>query len=155
MTALVGAVYLPTHYGFYYMGVVELSSIPLTAFNHYERACEIASSNDEVTSKQWESMRRKRDTLKAISALGFLIMRAFDFTRVTACKFVPDALQVLRSPLTAASFYGPLRFMLVSSICFVGLQLYWFSVLVRIFLTQRAREAKKKARKKKSSSEEM
>ena len=56
---------------------------------------------------------------------------------------MPDALAMLRSPATAAGFVLPLRFMLVSSVSFVGLQLYWFSLFVRISLAQQAREKRK------------
>ena len=39
---VVGAFFLPTRYGFYYLGVAELSSVPMTVFDQAERAVEIA-----------------------------------------------------------------------------------------------------------------
>jgi len=146
-TAFVGATCLPTHYGLYYMGFVELSSIPLTAFDFCERSCEIAGPLAEVEPERKQQMRSARDALRAVAAVVFILVRAIDFTRVTLSRFVPDALQVLRSPATAASFYLPLRFMLVSSVSFVGLQLYWFSLFVRISMAQQARDKKKAQRK--------
>ncbi|KAL1504218.1 hypothetical protein AB1Y20_010627 [Prymnesium parvum] len=146
VTAIVGAVYLPTHYGLYYMGVVELSSIPMTAYDQYERAADVVSSLEDISPQRLQRVRSIRDGLKGITAVAFVLVRAIDFTRVTLSKFLPDAVQVLRAPSTAASYYLPLQFMIVSSACFAALQLYWFSMFVRISLTQRAREQRKKKR---------
>jgi len=148
-TAFVGATALPTHYGLYYMGVVELSSIPLTAYDQYDRAYEIGSSLDDVTAERKRRLRSMRDLSRTVAAVAFILVRAIDFTRVTLTRFVPDALAVLSSPATAATFVLPLRFMIVSSVCFAALQLYWFSMFVRISLAQRARE-KRKAEKKRA-----
>jgi|UniRef100_A0A7S3BST3 hypothetical protein len=133
------------------MGVAELSSIPLTAYDQYERSCEIATSlpEEELDPQSKKRMRSVRDTLRTIAAVTFVLVRAIDFTRVTMVKFVPDAVAMLRSPATAAAFVLPLRFMLVSSVCFVCLQLYWFSMFVRISLAQSAREKKKREKRMK------
>jgi len=149
MTAFVGATALPTHYGLYYMGVVELSSIPLAAYDQLEYSAEIGGPLDEVAPARKQKLRSLRDLARAVAAVTFIFVRAIDFTRVTLSRFVPDALGALRSPATAASFYLPLRFMLVSSVCFVGLQLYWFSLFVRISMAQRAREQRRQNKKKK------
>ena len=148
MTAFVGSTMLPTHYGLYYMGVVELSSVPLTAYDQCDMAYEVGSKMDEVKPQKLQTLRSKRDLFRSIAAVCFILVRAIDFTRVTLSKFVPDALAMLRSPTTAANFVLPLKFMIVSSVGFVGLQLYWFSMFARISLAQRAREKKRAAKKK-------
>ena len=152
-TAFVGSTMLPTHYGLYYMGVVELSSVPLTAYDQYEMAYEVGNKVDGVKPETLKMLRSNRDLFRSIAAVCFILVRAIDFTRVTLSKFVPDALAMLRSPATAANFVLPLKFMIVSSVGFVWLQLYWFSMFARISLAQRAREKKRAAKKKKKEEE--
>ena len=149
--AFVGAFFLPTRYGFYYMGVAELSSIPLTAYDLFERSAEVAgvesaSSGTDMDKARAKRLRSIRDACRAVAAVAFVVVRAFDFTRVTLTRFVPDALSVLGSAATAASFRLPIQFMLVSSVGFVGLQLYWFSLFIRISRAQSAREKRKAQR---------
>ena len=58
---------------------------------------------------------------------------------------------------TAARFVPALRFMCVSSVSFVALQLYWLSLFVRISAAQRKRDqskAKRAAKGKPASPEE-
>jgi len=114
-------------------------------------SADISNSLDGVTAERKQQLRSWRDAARTVAALAFILVRAIDFTRVTLSRFVPDALAMLRSPATAAGFVLPLRFMLVSSVSFVGLQLYWFSLFVRISLAQQAREKRKASRKKKAS----
>ena len=71
-TALVGCTALPTHYGLYYMGVVELSSIPLTIYDqardgrsptHTPPAAQTSSARCPVhrhTSRRRPSLPRRR-----------------------------------------------------------------------------------------------
>lgn len=147
-TAFVGATALPTHYGLYYMGVSELSSIPLAAYDQLETSAEMGAADERVDEARRAALRSSRDLARAVAAVCFILVRAIDFSRVTLTRFVPDALAMLRNPDSAARFGPPLKFMLVSSVSFVGLQLYWFSLFVRISLAQRAREKRKAARKK-------
>ena len=139
--ALVGAFFLPTRYGFYYLGVAELSSVPMTVFDQAERAVEIAAKSDAVDAARRQRLRATRDASRLVAALVFIAVRAVDFTRVTLTRFVPDALSVLASG--EAALRWPLQFMVVSSVGFVGLQLYWFSLFVRISLAQRRRERRR------------
>ena len=85
--------------------------------------------------------RATRDASRLVAALVFIAVRAVDFTRVTLTRFVPDALSVLASG--EAALRWPLQFMVVSSVGFVGLQIYWFSLFVRISLAQRRRERRR------------
>ena len=139
--ALVGAFFLPTRYGFYYLGVAELSSVPMTVFDQAERAVEIAAKSDAVDAARRQRLRATRDASRLVAALVFIAVRAVDFTRVTLTRFVPDALSVLASG--EAALRWPLQFMVVSSVGFVGLQIYWFSLFVRISLAQRRRERRR------------
>ena len=139
--ALVGAFFLPTRYGFYYLGVAELSSVPMTVFDQAEHAVEIAAKSDAVDAARRQRLRATRDASRLVAALVFIAVRAVDFTRVTLTRFVPDALSVLASG--EAALRWPLQFMVVSSVGFVGLQLYWLSLFVRISLAQRRRERRR------------
>lgn len=115
--ALIGCVWLPTRYGLYYMGVVELSSVPLTVFSWAEAAVELsttgANDDDKLPAARREALRWLRDTSRTVAAAAFIAMRAFDFTRVTLTRFVPDALSVLSMSTTSAAFRWPIQFMIV------------------------------------------
>ena len=145
--ALVGCTYLPTHYGLYYMGVVELSSIPLTFYDQCDAAVVLAGKDEHYPKARAERLRQLRDGSKAVAVTSFVLVRAVDFTRVTLAKFVPDALAVLASPATAAGFRLPIQFMLCSSVGFVALQLYWLSIMVRILRAQGRRQKKRRGGK--------
>jgi len=144
-TALVGATCLPTHYGLYYMGVAELSSVPMTCYDQCDRAVEIAGKADSFPEGRRKRLRSLRDGAKAVAAIAFILVRAIDFTRVTLLNFVPDALTVLGTP-AATGFRAALQFMVVSSVGFVVLQLYWFSLFVRISLAERKRQKRRAGR---------
>ena len=122
-TALVGCTALPTHYGLYYMGAIELSSVPLTVYDAAEYATEAAGkTTPPCAPARVARLRAVRDSSRTVAALSFIAVRAVDFTRVTLLKFVPDALSVLRpEAATPARFVPALRFMCVSSVGFVGL----------------------------------
>jgi len=153
--ALIGCVWLPTRYGLYYMGVVELSSVPLAIFSWSDVAVELAGSatDDDDPMKpsaaKREALRQLRDTSKAVAAVTFIGMRAVDFTRVTLTRFVPDAVSVLS--MASTTLRWPIYFMIVSSVSFVGLQLYWLSLFVRISLTERKRAKRREAKQQKKN----
>ena len=172
--ALVGATSLPTRYGLYYMGVAELSSIPLTLYDGLDAALEVSSSgaridaseggeasagardgsngaaveaNNAYAPERRDALRRLRDAMRTVAAVAFILVRALDFSHVTLFHFLPDVLAVLcLEPTAIAGVVWPLRFMLVSSLGFVGLQLYWLSLFIRISLAERKREARRRER---------
>jgi len=117
-----------------------------------------AKATPPASAARVAKLRAVRDSSRTISALFFIAVRAVDFTRVTLLKFVPDALSVLRpEAATAARFVPALRFMCVSSVSFVGLQLYWLSLFVRISAASRKRDqakAKRAAKAKPATPEE-
>ena len=47
---------------------------------------------------------------------------------------------------SAAPYVRPIQFMLVASVGFVGLQLYWLSLFIRVSLAQGQRKSKRKRR---------
>ena len=68
-----------------------------------------------------------------------------------------DSAECCTQAATAARFVPALRFMCVSSVSFVALQLYWLSLFVRISAAQRKRDqskAKRAAKGKPASPEE-
>lgn len=153
--ALVGATSLPTRYGLYYMGVAELSSVALVAYEQSDVAVELASSSEAaVPPTRLEALRTLRNQLRALAAAGFVGIRAIDFTRVTLCHFVPDALSVLADSATAAAFRLPIRFMVGSSVGFVALQWYWLSLFVRISRAESKRQQKRSERRRRSADKE-
>ena len=109
-----------------------------------------------INTKVWvarsTALRAWRDGARAVAAVMFVLVRAIDFTRVTLTRFVPDALSVLAATATGASGAAvarwPIQFMLVSSVGFVALQLYWFSLFVRVSLAQNARQKRKDEKKR-------
>ena len=126
LVALVGAVQLPTHYAFFYLGVSELSSIPLVLL-------ELLAVNDAKTPGASKTLQT---ILETITALMFSVVRVFYFTKVTLLNFIPDVINVctsgLRIPLKSrAAMY----FLFVASLGFTALQLYWFytQILVEVF----------------------
>lgn len=97
--ALVGCRYLPTHYGLYYMGVVEISSIPLTLYDLCDKLSEAAAKPPSTVPKERvETLRAWRDGARAVAAVCFIAVRAFDFTRVSV-RGIQRAASALPTPL--------------------------------------------------------
>ena len=119
IVAWIGAVTLPMHYLFFYLGISELSSIPLLCYDQLEVMATETQSN----------FKTLRDRFQVVTAISFTMIRAYYFTKVTLCQFVPDVLNVLP---TANRAVNALRFAWMASIGFTTLQLYWFSKIVRI-----------------------
>ena len=141
--ALNGMTFIPMLYGVYYLGVVELSTVPLTLHEFFAHAASVAEGEGatseggeaderELISKPRRDARlaRLRDCPQVAAALGFFFVRGLAFTRVTLLRFVPDCLTALTMP-AAASLRLPLLFMLSSSVAFATLQLYWLSLLIK------------------------
>lgn len=153
IVAIIGAAKLPMHYGLFYFGVSELSSIPLLVYDQLS----FILSNSSVTSSYTENdneeegggdsnknqrqllLTKLRDRFQVIAALSFTIVRAFLFTKVTFCNFLPDVRCAIRNiPSLSSSLlqqYGNkipyLAFMKWSSIGFASLQLYWFGTMLK------------------------
>jgi hypothetical protein len=127
--AYVGATALPTHYGFFYLGVSELSSIPLVLYNELvernKQRQQENSNNDNVVVKKTKKIPALLMTgLQIITALSFVLVRVGYFTKVTVGHFCPDVLKLLRGGDFSSA--RVLWFMLATSLGFTILQLYWF-----------------------------
>lgn len=109
--AYLGAVCFPTPYVFFYLGLSELSSIPLLLLD------QLNQTGSARAIKQWKS------PLEALTAVAFTLVRVGWFTQVTVFRFVPDMVKLLS---TAPSSKLLFRFLIVASLAFTCLQLYWF-----------------------------
>jgi hypothetical protein len=142
ITAFVAAVFLPMYYVFFYLGVSEISSIPLIIYDQLCVVTENASApKDGATfsaGKGQSSLILVRTVFQILAALCFTLVRALGFTYVTVRHFIPDVLQVL--PLlelqSPRGHVTALRFALGASIGFTALQLYWFALIVRTILAR-------------------
>jgi len=89
-----------------------------------------------------QRMERRRDGFQILAALSFTVVRAFGFTKVTLVNFVPDCLCAIRTLKTVGGRGGEgmtagvslllLRSILLSSLAFTLLQLYWFAAIVKV-----------------------
>jgi len=120
IVAWVGAVTLPMHYLFFYLGISELSSIPLLCYDQLQVT---------VMSMKESRLTTLRDRFQIMAAICFTLIRAYYFTKITLMHFVPDVRFVLP---TANRAVNALRFGMIASIGFTALQLYWFSKIVRV-----------------------
>lgn len=132
--AWTGAISLPMHYLFFYLGISEISSIPIVMYDQLSVMTETDENEEGQSEKTNEGasmgkLAKLRDQLQPVAALSFTWIRAFMFTKITLTSFVPDVLEVLP---TSGALSGPLTFGMVSSIGFTGLQLYWFSKMLRV-----------------------
>lgn len=121
---------LPSWYAFFFLGVVELSSIPLCIYEGLARAYDIASSEDECAPDRCEQLMKVRDGLQGIATLLFVVVRLYLFTKVTFFDFWPDARSVLPS-MGAGAAKSTVRFLMVSSASFVALQFFWFGQIIQ------------------------
>jgi len=123
-------IFLPSYYGFFFLGVVELSSIPLSVYEALERAYDIASEADECSPERCERLKGLRDGCQNLATVAFVFMRMYLFTRVTFWGFWPDALSVLPS-MASGSAKRAVRFLMYASASFVALQFFWFSQIIQ------------------------
>lgn len=133
--AYLGATCIPMSYLFYYFGVAELSSIPLVIYDvlaQSYRACD----DDDDDNKRRDMIKRLRDGFQVLAALLFTLVRVFSFTKVTILNFVPDVLAVL--PTAGSTKALVLKFLLLSSLLFTALQIYWFSLIVRLAIGKKS-----------------
>lgn len=89
------------------------------------------TNNDN--KKSMSSLIKLQDQYRIIVALSFTFIRAYLFTKVTLFQsFLPDVFhifiqQTLRAtPILPTTTNRSLQFLIISSMLFTGLQLYWF-----------------------------
>ena len=120
LVALVGALQLPTYYAYFYLGVCELSSIPLVLLE----LCTPAPQQQEQLSTN--RLAALQPILTVMTAVSFSIVRAYYFTKVTLRNFIPDIVAVWSGVAMSLGQRQAIRFLLVASLGFTLLQLYWF-----------------------------
>jgi len=143
VTAGLGATQLPMPFLYFYLGVSELSSIPLLVYDQLvqwttnKQTTATTASDGDVTDTSVHNNRlvRLRDTAQGVAAVAFTAVRAVLFPWVTLRHFLPSVWQVLQQQhafaITATTAHV-LRFATVASAGFTVLQLYWFSKMVRV-----------------------
>jgi len=134
--------YYPVFYGAYYLGFIELTTLPLTANELLAATYDAAESEKLATPSvatngehsaldaRLLQLGKWRDATQIVAAVSFVLVRGFDFTRVTTTDFIPEALAViptLESPDAAATLYAMVGF----TVAFNLLQLYWLVLLVK------------------------
>lgn len=143
IVAFVGATIVPMRYVLYYFGVAELSSIPLLVYDQLSYNCEIVVQKShkerESDDDKANALERQRDKAKIVAAIAFTWVRAFHFTKVTVMNFIPDVLSVLPTT-TAVGTSRILKSLIFASVGFASLQLYWFSLIVRVILGGEGKE---------------
>jgi hypothetical protein len=124
VVAAVAAYRLPMYYVFFYLGISEISSIPLLIYDQLSLLIQkLDIGNNDTNLEKW------RDRFQGVAGASFIWIRAILFTKVTMWNFVPDVLSILPAGGKA------LQFAMYACIGFTVLQLYWFSrILGFIFL---------------------
>ena len=155
LTTLIATLQLPMHYGFFFLGISELSTVPLCvnelASHAYdtieEEAQKEPSRPTSGTHPALPAIATIRDSSQVLFAVLFLFVRGWMFTRVTLGPYLADMLAVL-SPATSttataahastaaavSSKLVALRMMLGLGLSFNALQAFWVLVIVRTAL---------------------
>lgn len=144
VTTFLAVIHLPMHYGFFYLGVSEVSSIPLCVNGLASYAYDTLSEEAEPPEATLKALAAIRESCELLFAALFLWLRGYMFTRVTLGPYLADMMALL-SPAAAATSAAsaaaavssklvPLRMMLGLGLSFNVLQLCWAVVIVRTAL---------------------
>lgn len=128
LIAYTAAIQLPLHCVYFYLGVSELSSVPLLVYDQFD---VLTKNNNNSWTNDANLQRRLlqwRDFFQIAAAVSFTVVRALLFPVVTLFQFVPDVLRYQGPP----NVVQLLRWTVVASLGFTALQLYWFSKMVRV-----------------------
>mmetsp|Transcript_48779 Transcript_48779/g.110697 ORF Transcript_48779/g.110697 Transcript_48779/m.110697 type:complete len:275 (+) Transcript_48779:139-963(+) len=123
-------VLFPTYYAVYYLGAIELSSIPLQ-LNDY---CRLHRAAVEGPTRI-PVLAALNGPNQLVTALAFLLVRLVSFSYVTIFLCMPDTAAVLRSDQAQqAGAVLPLKILFFLLTGFEALQLYWGWLHGRAFL---------------------
>ena len=130
----VGAFALPVRYGLFYLGVSELSSLPLLAYDQLSAMTEgreghSGDGDGDNNNMSNSTLLRLREIFKVAAAAAFTVVRAYLFTKVTFFEFLPDVRRAI--PFASPRQATWLRFFQFTSVGFAALQLAWFAGIVK------------------------
>lgn len=132
--------HLPNYYAVYYLGAIELSSIPLQLndFCRLNRAC--VEGPDAVPM-----LVALNGPNQLLTAVGFLLIRLLSFSYVTLVLCIPDSLAALPEAATAegGAHEAALKVLIVLLSAFEALQLYWGWLHGRAFIRNAQKEKKR------------
>jgi hypothetical protein len=138
---------LPNYYGLYYLGAIELSSIPLQLNDYCRLNHDAIRGTDAIPPlaklNEWNNL---------LTAVAFVVVRLISFTHVTIFQCIPDTIHSIYALSHEHYIKMPgdferqatLWFMLIFLFFFEGLQLFWGYMHGRsqIKLMRKAKEAK-------------
>lgn len=132
--AYFGSTSIPMYYLFYFFGISELSSVPLVIYDQLSR--DYDRCTEEGNQERADRIGKLRGKFQIMAAIAFTMIRAVSFPIVSLFKFLPDVRAVLMTASPASLAVGRtgllLRSLSVANIGFTILQLYWFSLIVKI-----------------------
>jgi hypothetical protein len=88
----------PVYYGVFYLGLIELSTIPLNVHEYFAHAARAAERNVSPSAASRAAVvrfRALRDGWQAAAAASFVAVRGLLFTLVSARRFFPEILPLL------------------------------------------------------------
>ena len=129
----VTAALAPAYYGLYYFGLSEGSAVPLTLNGYFAAAHDAVQEEAPVDEKRLARLAKLRDSFQILAALCFVVFRSIGFTWFTFCKLLPQTVELLRPPISAAALAlaTPLKLHCVIAVSFNLLQFYWLLLLVK------------------------
>ena len=124
LVTLCGTLWVPFHYCLFYLGVAELSSIPLQISE-----C-VAHARAKMATKAPPLLVRLESLTGLTTMAAFVLVRGVAFTLVTLTQLVPDILRVLGDAADLA--VGPATRLLLGlavlfGVAFNALQLFWLA----------------------------
>ena len=125
LVTLCGAVWIPFYYCLFYLGVAELSSIPLQVSE------SVAHARAKIGAKASPLLVRLESWTGLTTMAAFVLVRGVAFTLVTLTQLVPDILHVLLGD-TAGVAIGPTMQLLLGlavlfGVAFNALQVFWLA----------------------------
>lgn len=125
LVTLCGTVWIPFHYCCFYLGVAELSSIPLQVSE-----C-VAHARSKLATKAPPLLVRLESWTSHTTMAAFVLVRGVAFSLVTLTQLVPDILLVLLGDTAGAAIGPTMRLLLglavLFGVAFNALQLFWLA----------------------------
>lgn len=113
------------YYGVYFLGVVELSSIPLQIMNIFK-----PESVNELT-KIHPLFNLLNEVSRILFAIAFILVRAVHFPYISFAYVLPDVFQMLQKPSMSTADRYTLHAIWFSNLTLTLLQLYWATLIFK------------------------